>query len=177
MISSTWRSTVAVVVDGLLDTVAVGVELGADVGERVPLGRVLQREGHHVVGPDVDVLRVAEIGHLAHVDVVEGGRVAVHVLGRRDDRGMAALVEDGPAGEVERQAQAERQAGLHLADALEHLLGGEQVDATELVVVAPVTPGRAFRPLDPALRHGSFPLCVDRSDQCTTPLRCTDRLV
>ena len=33
---------VAVVVDGLLDPVAVGVELGADVGQRVPLCRVLQ---------------------------------------------------------------------------------------------------------------------------------------
>ena len=37
---------VAVVVDGLLDAVAVGVELGADVRERVPLRRVLQRERH-----------------------------------------------------------------------------------------------------------------------------------
>ena len=62
---------VAVVVDGLLDAVAVGVELGADVGERVPLRRVLQRERDGVVGPDVDVLRVAEVRHLAHVDVVE----------------------------------------------------------------------------------------------------------
>ena len=33
---------VAVVIDGLLDAVAVGVELGADVRERVPLRRVLQ---------------------------------------------------------------------------------------------------------------------------------------
>ena len=73
---------VAVVVDGLLDPVAVGVELGADVGEGVPLGRVLQREGDHVVGPDVDVLGVAEVGHLAHVDVVEGVGDALHVLGR-----------------------------------------------------------------------------------------------
>ena len=47
---------VPVVVDRLLDPVAVGVELGADVGERVPLRRVLQRERHHVVGPHVDVL-------------------------------------------------------------------------------------------------------------------------
>ena len=81
---------VAVVVDGLLDAVAVGVELGADVGERVPLRRVLQREGHHVVGPHVDVLRVAEVGHLAHVDVEEGGGVAVHVLGGREHAAGAA---------------------------------------------------------------------------------------
>jgi hypothetical protein len=50
---------VAVVVDGLLDAVAVGVELGADVGQRVPLGRVLEREGHHVVCPHVDVAGIA----------------------------------------------------------------------------------------------------------------------
>ena len=81
---------VAVVVDGLLDAVAVGVELGADVGERVPLRRVLQREGHHVVGPHVDVLGVAEVGHLAHVDVVEGAGVAVHVLGGREPGGGGA---------------------------------------------------------------------------------------
>ena len=52
---------VAVVVDGLLDAVAVGVELGADVRERVPLRRVLQRERDDVVGPHVDVLGVAEL--------------------------------------------------------------------------------------------------------------------
>ena len=52
---------VPVVVDGLLDPVAVGVELGADVGERVPLRRVLQRERHHVVGPHVDVAGVAAL--------------------------------------------------------------------------------------------------------------------
>ncbi len=67
---------VPVVVHGLLDPVAVGVELGTDVGERVPLRRVLQREGHHVVGPHVDVAGVAPLVHLAHVDVVEGVRIA-----------------------------------------------------------------------------------------------------
>src|SRR5581483_1034816 len=46
---------VPVVVDGLLDPVPIGVELGAHVGEGVPLRRVLQRQGHHVVGPHVDV--------------------------------------------------------------------------------------------------------------------------
>ena len=62
---------VAVVVDGLLGPVAVGVELGTDMGERIPLRGVLQREGHHVVGPHVDVARVAKLVHLTHVDVVE----------------------------------------------------------------------------------------------------------
>src|SRR5204863_469602 len=42
-------AAVPVVVDGLVDPVAVGVELGADVRERIPLRRVLQGEGHLVV--------------------------------------------------------------------------------------------------------------------------------
>ena len=107
--------SVAVVVDGLLHAVAVGVELGADVGERVPLRGVLQREGHDVVGPHVDVLGVAEVGHLAHVDVEEGGRRCRPCprSGASDGR-VAALVQRGAAGEVERQAQAEADAGLHL---------------------------------------------------------------
>ena len=79
---------VPVVVNRLFDPVAVGVELGADVGERVPLGRVLQGEGHHVVRPHVDVLRVSPILHLAHADVVEG------VGGRRSCPRSAP----GPAG-------------------------------------------------------------------------------
>ena len=160
---------VAVVVHGLFDPVAVGVELGADVGERVPLRRVLQRERDDVVGPDVDVLGVAEVLHLAHVDVVEGGRLALHVLGRGDHRRVPALVERGAAGVVERQAQAEADAGFDLADALEHLLGGDQVDPAQFVVVAPVAPGRAGRALLPPLRHASRSLLV--------ALPCTDRLV
>ena len=145
---------VAVVVDGLLDAVAVGVELGADVGERVPLRRVLQREGDDVVGPHVDVLRVAEVRHLAHVDVVEDVRRCRPCPRSARHRRVAPLVQGGAAGEVERQAEAEADAGLDLAHALEHLLGGEQVDAAELVVVAPVAPGRAVRALLPPLRHG-----------------------
>ena len=147
---------VPVVVDGLLDPVAVGVELGPDVGQRVPLGRVLQRQRHHVVGPHVDVPGSPNFVHLAHVDVVEGAGVALHVLGRREHRRVAALVQGRAAGVVERQAQAEADAGLDLAHALEDLLGGEQVDAAELVVVAPVAPGRAGRALLPPLRHGRF---------------------
>ena len=56
---------VAVVVDGLGHAVAVGVELGAHVRERVPLRRVLQPERHLVVGPDVGEAVVA-LAHLAH---------------------------------------------------------------------------------------------------------------
>jgi hypothetical protein len=68
--------------------------------------------------------------------------------------GVAALVQRGAAGEVERQAQAEALARLHLPDALKHLLRRDEVDAAELVVLAPVTPRRTFRPSFPSLRHG-----------------------
>ena len=67
---------VAVVVDGLVHAVAVGVELGADVRERIPLRRVLQRERHLVVVPHV-VEAVVALVHLAHQDVVEGVGIAV----------------------------------------------------------------------------------------------------
>ena len=155
---------VAVVVDGLGHPVAVGVELAAHVRERVPLRRVLQPERHLVVGPDVGEGVVA-LADLAHRLVVEDLRGAVHVLGRREARRVAALVERGAAGEVERQAEAERDAVLDLADALEHLLGGDEVDAAELVVVAEIAPGGALRTLRPTLRHGvplacSFPVPI-----------------
>ena len=142
---------VAVVVHRFLDAVAVDVELGADVGERVPLRRVLQRQRDVVVGPHVDVARV----HVAHVDVEERLGVAVEVLGRREARRATTLVQGGPAREVERQAEAEADARLHLGDALQHLLRRDQVDAAEFVVVTPVAPRRSVRALTPSLRHGS----------------------
>ena len=77
---------VAVVVDGLFVAVPVGVERGADMGEPVPLCRVLERERDVVVGPDVDVAGVAPILQLAHQDVEEVGGVALQVLGRRQHR-------------------------------------------------------------------------------------------
>src|SRR5581483_9724951 len=125
----------------------------ADVGEAIPLRRVLEPEGDDVIGPDIDVARVAPVRHLAHMDVQEDVRGAVHVLGGSEDRRMPALVQRGPAGIVEGQAEAEGLAGLYLAHALENLRRGEQVDATELVVVAPVAPGRPRRALLPPLGH------------------------
>ena len=159
---------VPVVVDGLLDPVAIGVELRADVGERIPLRRVLQREGHDVVGPHVDVTGVPVVPHLAHVDVVEGAGISLHVLGRRENRRVAPLVQGGATRVVERQAQAEADSGLDLAHALKDLLGSEQIDAAELVVLSPVAPRGAGRALHPPLRH-SFSFRRRRS--------CNDRLV
>ena len=157
---------IPVVEDRLLDPVAVGVELGTGVGERVPLRRVLQKERHLVVGPHVDVARVPPFLHLTLVNVVEDVGVALHVLGRREDGRVPALVQGGATGVVERQAQTEADAGFDLTRALEHLLGREQIDAAELVVLAPVSPRRAVRALLPSLRH------------CFAPsVACTDRLV
>src|SRR5207302_7311528 len=95
--------------------------------------------------------------HLAHVDVVEGCGIALHVLGRRQLRGVPPLVQRGAAGIVERQAEAEADAGLDFTHALEDLLGSEQVDATELVAVAPIAPRRAGRAPIPPFRHATPP--------------------
>jgi cation diffusion facilitator CzcD-associated flavoprotein CzcO len=165
--------SIPVVVDRLFDPVAVGVELRPDVGQRVPLGGVLQREGHLVVGPDVDETRTALV-HLTHVDVVEGVGDVMHVLGRSQHWRVAPLVQRRPARVVERQAQTETDAGLHLAHALEHLGGGEQIDPAQLVVLAPVAPRRAGRALCPALRHWSS---SRRNRAIRGPVACTDRLV
>src|SRR4029077_1594436 len=78
---------------------------------------------------------------------------ALEVFGRCEAWGAAALVQCGPAWEVERQAEAEADARLHLGHTLQHLLGCQQVDATEFVVVTPVAPRRSFRTLTPSLGH------------------------
>jgi hypothetical protein len=47
-----------VVVERLGHTVAVGVEEAADMGERVPLRGVLQRQDHAIIARDVDEQRI-----------------------------------------------------------------------------------------------------------------------
>ena len=97
---------VAVVVDGLLDPVAVGVELGADVGERVPLGRVLSASvttssahtSTYLGSPKSGISlmwmlkNVSGSPSMSSVEASRGG-------GRRWFRAV-------PPGEVERQAEA-----------------------------------------------------------------------
>src|SRR5262245_36845551 len=94
--------------------------------------------------------------HAALVDVVEDVGGALHVLGRREHGRVAPLVQRRSTRVVEGQAQAEADTSFDLAHALEDLLGGEQVDAAELVVLTPVAPRRAGRASRPALRHSSF---------------------
>src|SRR5207248_4286431 len=129
---------------------------------------VLEGEGHHVVVPDVDVLGVPPLLHLALVDVVEDVGGAVHGLGGREDRRIPPLVERRSAGVVERQAETEADAGLDLPHALEELLGSEQIDAAELVVVAPIPPGRPWRALLPPLRHGFCSFLLVQEDASLT---------
>ena len=148
-------AAVSVVVDGLFDAVTIGVELGTGVGERVPLRRVLQEEGHLVVVPDVDELRVAPVLHLALVDVVEDVGLAVHVLRGREHGWVPSLVQGAAPRIVERKTETEGDAGLDLPHTLEDFFRGEQVDATELVVLAPVAPRRARWALLPPLGHRS----------------------
>ena len=103
--------------------------------------------------------------------------VALHVLGRGQHGRLAPLVQGRPAGEVERQAQAEADAGLDLPHALEHLFGREQVDAAEFVIFAPVAPRRAWWALLPPLRHGRLLLLAAAIGDRLSRIVCTDRLV
>src|SRR5690242_6980941 len=64
-------------------------------------------------------------------------------LGRAERRRVAARIEDVAAGIVERQAEAEAAPLAHLGDALEELLAGQEIEATELVVDPEIAPGRA----------------------------------
>ena len=101
----------AVVEDDLGLAVAVGVEQLADMGEAVPLRRVLQGHLDDVVADHVDQLRVLageRVGDVGHAVALVGDQA----------RRVAARVDHGAAGIVERQAEAEGLAFLHLGDAL-----------------------------------------------------------
>src|ERR1051326_3776834 len=63
---------------------------------------------------------------------------------------MAARIEQAAAGIIERQAETEAQALAHLGDALLDLLGGEQVEAAELIVRPEIAPGRTLGTALPA---------------------------
>ena len=131
--------------------------------EGIPLRRVLRPERDCIVGPDVDILRIAEVLHLAHVDVVEHLWVAIHVFRRRDPGWMAPLVEHTAAGIVERQTQTKADSRLDLAHTLEDLLSGDQIDPAELVIITPITPRRAIRsPLPPFAHRAAPPMSTPR---------------
>ena len=103
---------IAVVVDRLRHAVAVGVEHLADMGQAVPLRRVLQVQDRHVVADDVGAIGVRRPNsRIVHVRPAVAQRRPQH-------RRMAARVEHVAAGIVERQAQAEGQAFVDLGDAL-----------------------------------------------------------
>ena len=139
---------VAVVEHDLGLAVAVGIEQLPDMGEAVPLGRVLQRHLDDVVADHIDQFRVLageRIGDVRH---------AIAHIGE-EPRRMAAGIDDIAARIIEGQAETEGLAFLDLGNALEHLLGGQQVESTQLILGAPIAPGRAGRTTFPArvLRH------------------------
>ena len=134
---------VAVVEHDLGLAVAVGVEQLTDMGEAVPLRRVLQRHLDDVVAHDDDQFRVLageRIGDVRH---------AVAHIGE-EPRRMAAWIDDIAARIIEGQAEAEGLAFLDLGNALEHLLRGQQVEPAQLILGAPIAPGRAGRTTFPA---------------------------
>ena len=110
-----FAGTVAIIKDDLRRAVAISVEQLADMREAVPLRRILQCQQHLVVADDVDEARVVAAERVGHV----GHAVA---LGRRQLGRIAARIDDGAAGIIQRHRQAEGAALLHLGDGLQHLV-------------------------------------------------------
>jgi hypothetical protein len=117
------------------------------VREAVPLGGVLQGEQRHVVRY-----------HVGELGIVLGERKAEVLLActlsianrSRKARRLAARIEHAAARIVERQRERERDAFLHLGDALQHLLARHEIHAPALVVRAELAPVGARRPVLPA---------------------------
>ena len=91
---------VAVIKDDLGLAVAVGIEQLPDMGEAVPLRRVLQRHLDDVVAHDVDQFRILageRVGDIGHAVALAGDQA----------RRVTARIDDRAARIVERQRQAE----------------------------------------------------------------------
>src|SRR2546430_8766946 len=129
--------------------VAVGIETAADMRERIPLRRVLQREEHEVVADDVGEVRVFRREGKAEVLLAPAERGG-------QSRRRPAGIERAAAGIVERQRQAESNAFPHLGDALQHLLARHQVHAAALVIGAELAPIGARRSLLPTRFHKTW---------------------
>src|SRR3546814_11535886 len=97
----------------------------AHMGEAVPVRRILVVDQHRVVAGDVGELRM----ELAEGQVEGDLALADH---RLELRRLAARIELGAAGQVERQAEAEIDALPHLGDTLQHLVAREQVEPPEI---------------------------------------------
>src|SRR5579871_1978601 len=82
------------------------------------------------------------------------------------NRRLAKRRQNGAAGEVKRQAEAERDPFLHLGDGRQPALRGYEVEAANLVVWAKITPVRSFRPVLPPLGHTSFSLSRGQQSFC-----------
>ena len=144
---------IAVVEDDLGLAVAIGVEQLADMGKAVPLRRILQRHLDDVVADHIDELRVLAVERIGHI----GHAVA---LVREKPRRMAARVDHGAAGIVERQAQAKSRPSLTSATPLD-LVRGQEVEPAELIV-GPQSPqvepgGRRFQRGLSGITQFSFP--------------------
>src|SRR5258708_935378 len=80
---------------------------------------------------------------------------------------MAARVDRGAARIIEWQAEAEGLSFPDLRDPLFDLVGGQEVEPAELIVRAPIAPGRAGRTIFPAriVRHFVWPLPVRHPEE------------
>ena len=154
----------AVVVDHLRLAVAIDIEHLSDMGEAVPLRRILQRQHHHVVADDVRVLRVLAADGIVEIRQATANR-------RPELWRMAARIELVAAGIIERQRETEAPAVLHLGDALQHLLGRDEVEAPQLIVGTEIAPGGAGRSALPSriFAHSVLPQksCIKATRSCS----------
>ena len=135
--------------------VAIRVEQAADMGEAVPLGRILQIHHGEVVAEHVGMARRAVVADEVRHAVAQR---------RPQHRREAARVEVVAARQIERQAQAEILPGLHLRDPLQHLLRRDVIHPATLVVGPELAPiGARWAVLEPWRgRHRATPTALPR---------------
>ena len=122
----------------------------ADMGEAVPLRRILRAQGDAVVTADIAML--AAFLAKAVVEVA----LALTLYGMQL-RWEAMRRQDPSSGIVERKAEAERNAMLHFGDGGAHGRRRDEVQAAQLVVRAEVAPVGALGSPRPSLCQSEFP--------------------
>ena len=135
---------IAVVEHVLRLAVAIGIEHLPDMGQAVPLGRVLQGQDDLVVAYDVGGRRVVTAQRIVHVR-------SVTAHGGLQHRRVAARRQNSPAGIIQWQRQAEGLAGFYLGDALQDLFGRQQIKPATFIIRSPIAPGGTWRAAGPTL--------------------------
>ena len=162
---------VAVVVDGLLDAVAVGVELGARRGRASPTASSTAATASRRRRPT----RRRTWGRRSRASRSCGRCRRSPALPSMSSVGASTggwrrWFRAVPPGKSSGRLRQKLMPASTSRTPCEHLLGREQVDAAELVVVAPVAPRRAGRALlSTACRHWSVSWASPVRTRCNVP--------